>query len=131
MGQIQPAGLHAPSVNEILTAATCLEGLSYAPSLSSHSLRRGMATSAHRAGAGFRDIKKQGGWRHDGTVHGYIEEADRFSENAAGALLKAAEQVKQAATPDSLACTECLLRMAPHAARREISANRLTKNRRK
>ena len=36
--------------------------------LSSHSLRRGMATSAHRAGADFRDIKKQGGWRHDGTV---------------------------------------------------------------
>ncbi|MGK5040797.1 hypothetical protein ACQ4WQ_10675 [Janthinobacterium sp. GB1R12] len=30
----------------------------------------------------------QGGWRHDGTVHGYIEEAGRFEENAAGSLLK-------------------------------------------
>jgi integrase len=86
-GQIQPAGLHASSVNSILSAAADLAGLTYAPSLSSHSLRRGMATSARRAGAGFREIKKQGGWRHDGTVHGYIEEADRFSENAAGALL--------------------------------------------
>lgn len=52
------------------------------------SLRRGMATSAHRAGADFRDIKKQGGWRHDWTVQGYIEEASRFEENAAGSLLR-------------------------------------------
>lgn len=87
-GLVQPTGLHASSVNEILSAAASLAGLSYAPLLSSHSLRRGMATSARRAGAGFRDIKKQGGWRHDGTVHGYIEEAERFSENAAGAMLK-------------------------------------------
>jgi integrase len=57
------------------------------PDLSSHSLRRGIATSAHRAGANFRDIKKQGGWRHDRTVQGYIEEASRLEENAAGSLL--------------------------------------------
>jgi integrase len=55
--------------------------------ISSHSLRRGMATSAYRAGADFRDIKRQGGWRHDGTVQGYIE-AGRFEENAAAHLLK-------------------------------------------
>jgi integrase len=85
--QVQPTGLHPSSVNEILSAAGREAGLEYALSLSSHSLRRGMATSARRAGAKFQDIKKQGGWRHDGTVHGYIEEADRFSENAAGALL--------------------------------------------
>jgi hypothetical protein len=58
--------------------------LDYVPDLSSHSLRRGMATSAHRAGANFRDIKKQGGWRHDGTVQGYIEEAGRFEEKPLG-----------------------------------------------
>lgn len=56
--------------------------------LSSHSLGRGMATSVHRAGAEFRDIKKQGGWRHDGTVQDYIEEAGLFEENAAGSLLR-------------------------------------------
>ncbi|MDO8729210.1 MAG: integrase, partial [bacterium] len=55
---------------------------------SSHSLRRGMATSAYRAGADFKDIKRQGGWRHDGTVQGYIEEAGQFEENAAGRLLQ-------------------------------------------
>ena len=56
--------------------------------MSSHSLRRGLATSVHRAGADCLEIKRQGGWRHDGTVHGYIEEAGAFEENAAGSLLR-------------------------------------------
>lgn len=62
--------------------------LPYAPELSGHSFRRGLATSAHRAGAGFKNIKHQGGWRHDGTVQGYIDEAGQFEENAAGSLLR-------------------------------------------
>lgn len=69
------AALGEGSVNTILEACATLAKLDYVPDLSSHSLRRGMATSAHRAGADFRDIKKQGGWRNDGTVQGYIEEA--------------------------------------------------------
>ncbi|OWW21749.1 integrase [Noviherbaspirillum denitrificans] len=80
--------LHAGSVNTILEACAKLIQLDYVPQLSSHSLRRGMATSAHRAGADFRDIKRQGGWRHDGTVQGYIDEAGRFEQNAALALLR-------------------------------------------
>ena len=36
-----------------------MANLDYIPNLSSHSLRRGMATSAHRAGADFRDIKRR------------------------------------------------------------------------
>jgi hypothetical protein len=47
-----------------------------------------MATSAHRAGADLRDVKRQGGWRHDGTVQGYIEEGGQFQENAALTLLR-------------------------------------------
>jgi hypothetical protein len=47
-----------------------------------------LATSAHRSGADFKDIKRQGGWRHDGTVQGYIEEAGRFEANAALTLLR-------------------------------------------
>jgi hypothetical protein len=82
------AALGVGSVNTILEDCATLAQLDYVPDLSSHS-RRGMATSAHRAGADFRDIKKQGGWRHDGTVQGYIEEASRFEENAAGSLLRA------------------------------------------
>jgi integrase len=87
-GKLGANGLHEASVNIILASCAALAKLDYVPELSSHSLRRGMATSAHRAGADFRDIKRQGGWRHDGTVHGYIEEAGRFQDNAAGALLR-------------------------------------------
>jgi len=49
------------SVNTILEDCATLAQLDYVPDLSSHSQRRGMATSAHRAGADFRDITKQGG----------------------------------------------------------------------
>jgi integrase len=87
-GQLGGRALGEGSVNAILEAGAMLAQLDYVPQLSSHSLRRGMATSAHRAGASFRDIKRQGGWRHDGTVHGYIEEAAQFEENAALSLLR-------------------------------------------
>ncbi|MFT0537151.1 tyrosine-type recombinase/integrase [Pseudomonas fulva] len=87
-GVLGEVALHEGSVNTILTARAEAAGLLYVPELSSHSLRRGLATSAHRAGADFLEIKRQGGWRHDGTVHGYIEEAGAFEENAAGSLLR-------------------------------------------
>lgn len=78
-GAVGDVALHEGSVNTILTARAQEAGLPYAPIMSSHSLRRGLATSAHRAGADFLEIKRQGGWRHDGTVHGYIEEATHRS----------------------------------------------------
>jgi integrase len=87
-GKVGAEALHEASLNGILSTAAALAGLPYVPQLSSHSLRRGLATSAYRAGARFQDIKRQGGWRHDGTVQGYIEEAGRFEENAAGHLLR-------------------------------------------
>lgn len=85
--EVGEAALHAGSVSSILAQCATQTGLDYAPRLSSHSLRRGMATSAHRAGAPLHEIKRQGGWRHDGTVQGYIEEANQFEHNAAGRLL--------------------------------------------
>lgn len=87
-GEVGADALHEGSVNTILETCAKLVQLDYVPQLSSHSLRRGMATSAHRAGADFRNIKRQGGWRHDGTVQGYIEEAGQFQENAALTLLR-------------------------------------------
>lgn len=87
-GHIGETPLHGGSVNTILETCALAVDLPYAPELSSHSFRRGLATSAHQAGASFMDIKRQGGWRHDGTVQGYIEEADQFTNNAAGNLLK-------------------------------------------
>jgi integrase len=86
--EVGSVALHPSSINTILSSCAKNAGLGYVPELSSHSLRRGMATSAYRAGVDFKDIKRQGGWRHDGTVQGYIEEAGQFEENAAGALLR-------------------------------------------
>jgi len=86
-GTIGTNALYAGSINDILASCAAAAQLSYVPELSSHSFRRGLATSAHRAGADFRDIKRQGGWRHDGTVQSYIDEAGQFQENAAGSLL--------------------------------------------
>lgn len=79
--------LHPAGVNLVLKAVASQVGLDFVPELSSHSLRRSLATSAHRAGASFESIKRQGGWVHDGTVWEYIEEAQRFEENAAAVLL--------------------------------------------
>ena len=87
-GKVSGTGINAASVNTILANRAKEAGLLHLPEISSHSLRRGMATSAYRAGASFRDIKRQGGWRFDGTVQGYIDDADQFSENALIGLLK-------------------------------------------
>ena len=87
-GAIGTDPLSDGSINDILEACAKAAHLAYVPELSSHSLRRGLATSAHRSGADFKDIKRQGGWRHDGTVQGYIEEAGRFEANAALTLLR-------------------------------------------
>ncbi len=87
-GVVGPEPLYDGSINDILEACAAKAGLPYAPELSGHSLRRGLATSAHRSGADFQDIKRQGGWKHDGTVQGYIEEAGRFESNAALTLLR-------------------------------------------
>jgi integrase len=87
-GGIGSGPLSDGSISDILVACAQAAGLPYAPALSGHSLRRGLATSAHRSGADFQDIKRQGGWRHDGTVQGYIDEAGRFESNAALSLLR-------------------------------------------
>lgn len=55
---------------------------------SSHSLRRGLATSASNKGASLKAIMRQGRWQHVGTVLGYIEEGQRFEDNAAAAILQ-------------------------------------------
>lgn len=55
---------------------------------SSHSMRRGFATEASKIGASFGAIMRQGRWRHEGTVLGYIEEGKRFESNAADIILK-------------------------------------------
>lgn len=94
-GLVGPDALYAGSINAILKSCAAAVDLPYVPELSGHSFRRGLATSAHRAGADFKNIKRQGGWRHDGTVQGYIDEANQFDENAAGSLLRRQASAQQ------------------------------------
>jgi site-specific recombinase XerD len=86
--EIGHQALSAQSVSAILKSLQAECGLQKTRSLSSHSLRRGLATSASRSGASFKSIMKQGRWKHEGTVLQYIEEGQRFEDNAATAVLK-------------------------------------------
>lgn len=62
--------------------------LTDAANYSSHSLRRGLATSASYKGASLTSIMRQGRWRHVNTVLGYIEEGQRFEDNAAAKIMQ-------------------------------------------
>ena len=80
--------LYAGAVNTILKNRAAEAGLPNASAFSSHSFRRGHATSAARAGVDFRLIKKQGGWRSDSTVHRYIEDGNALTDNSSLALMQ-------------------------------------------
>jgi integrase len=54
-------------------------GAGLAGRFTGHSLRRGLATSMHRAGAEREHIERQGGWTPGSkVVAGYIEEEERW-----------------------------------------------------
>jgi integrase len=84
---LQKESLHSDSVNTIIKALARQCGFDFIDHLSSHSLRRGFATSAANAGVDFESIKRQGGWKNDNTVREYIEEGQLFDQNAAGKLI--------------------------------------------
>lgn len=87
-GNIGSTSLSAQTVNLIIKNVAKNSGISNADELSGHSLRRGFATSASQNGASFVSIMRQGRWRHEGTVLGYIEEGQRFETNAAKVILQ-------------------------------------------
>lgn len=76
------------SVNLILKNRAQSAGLARAEDFSSHSLRRGLATSAARAGAPLHALMRAGRWKHPATAMEYIEANERFSDNAADSVLK-------------------------------------------
>lgn len=92
--RLTPRALSGQYVNTLLKTVAKACQLPNAVHYSGHSLRRGFATAAAQKGASLSAIMRQGRWRHEGTVHGYIEEGQRFDANAAGSLLDtlAAEQ---------------------------------------
>lgn len=89
-GQLQEKPLKPNSINTILKSLAKQCGFDFVEFVSSHSLRRGFATSAANAGAEFVEIKRQGGWVSDATVREYIEESQLFDKNAADHLIRTA-----------------------------------------
>lgn len=75
------------SVNHILKQRAKQAGLRDIDSLSSHSLRRGLATSAAKAGAPLQAIMRAGRWKQTDTVMEYIEEGERLVDSAAGLVM--------------------------------------------
>lgn len=86
-GTLASHSLSPTSINNILKNLASACQLPQADYFSSHSLRRGFATTATQKGASMGAIMRQGRWRHEATVHGYIEEGKRFERNAASAIL--------------------------------------------
>lgn len=76
------------SVNEILKKHAVAAGIDNGMDFSSHSMRRGLATTASRDGVSLSAIMRQGRWKQVGTVMEYIEAAQRYEENAAGQVLQ-------------------------------------------
>lgn len=76
------------SINHILKHRANQAGLTSIERLSSHSLRRGLATSAAQNGAPLHAIMRAGRWKQTNTVMEYIEVADRFNDNAAHHIIQ-------------------------------------------
>lgn len=76
------------AVNHILKARACSVNIADSAMLSSHSLRRGFATSAARSGAQLPAIMRAGRWKQTNTVMEYIEANERFADNAAANVLQ-------------------------------------------
>jgi len=86
-GQIQSKAMSPSSINEFLKIIGKACNFDFVVDLSSHSLRRGLTTSAAREDIDFETIKKQGGWKSDATVWEYIDEGRLFSNNVAHSLI--------------------------------------------
>jgi integrase len=87
-GAVTNESIQPRQVNVIIKAIAKACALPDAENYSGHSLRRGFATEASKNNVPFASIKRQGRWRGDSSVMGYIDEGKRFDQNAAGMMLK-------------------------------------------
>jgi integrase len=81
-GKLANGAISAAQCNLILKNIAQRCHLPNAQAYSSHSLRRGFATLASQQGAPFQAIMRQGRWRHEATVLGYIQQGTQFKDNA-------------------------------------------------
>ncbi|WP_371785536.1 site-specific integrase [Streptosporangium subroseum] len=73
------------SAADVVTKVADAAGLE--GSWTGHSLRRGFATAARRAGASLERIGRHGGWKDGSTaLLGYLEEGDRWTDNPVAGL---------------------------------------------
>jgi len=75
-------------LNSVLKTIAKACGWTQPQAYSSHSLRRGLATSASAAGASVKSIMKQGRWQSEKTVLQYVEEGQAFDDNAVNVFFK-------------------------------------------
>lgn len=85
-GRVLDRGIKPHQVTAVIKSLIKAGGID-STEYSSHSLRRGFATEASRLGAPFVSIMRHGRWRHEGTVLEYIDEGNRFEQNAAGIVM--------------------------------------------
>lgn len=85
-GKIKETALRANSLNPLLKHLAIEAGMSNAADVSSHSLRRGLATEASRRGASVKSIMTQGRWKDTRTVLSYIQEGQAFEDNVVNIL---------------------------------------------
>lgn len=91
--QVQAKHLSPEAINGLLKTLGSACQFAFVPELSSHSFRRGLSTSAARERVDFELIKKQGGWKNDTTVWGYIEEGQQLSDNATVILMEKLDEL--------------------------------------
>ena len=95
--KVSDINLSPAAVNDILRNHMHAAGIENAMDFSSHSMRRGLATTASRDGVSIPAIMRQGRWKQVDTVMEYIEAAQRFDENAAGLVLQNMPDNKESA----------------------------------
>lgn len=89
VGRLSGSPLQDRMVSRLMNQAAEAAGLP-AGDYSGHSLRRGFATAAARAGVGLPDLMRATRHKSTQVAVGYIEEADRWRGNASGAVWGAA-----------------------------------------
>ena len=82
-GHLLDVNLSAHAVGLILKKRAHAVGFSHIDSISSHSLRRGMATSVSFTDAELASQKQHGRWKNTESLMGYIDTANRFRDNPA------------------------------------------------
>lgn len=78
--------LNGIDIARTIKKAALAAGINDPAEYSGHSLRAGLATSAHKAGVPDQSIMKQGRWKSRTTLDRYIRDEQLFDQNAAAAI---------------------------------------------